>query len=460
MKMVKVAKFGGTSLANAAQILKVCRIVKADRARRIVVVSAPGKRHGGDAKVTDLLIALAEARLAGRGAEPELAAVVARYAEIRKALALPPAAMTAIERDLRARLDADRSHRGRFLDRMKAAGEDNSARLVAAALTKQGVPARYLSPKTAGLRLTDNPGNATVLPESYANLAQSLADTRKVIVFPGFFGFTRGGDVVTFPRGGSDITGAILAAAVKAAEYENFTDVDSVFAVDPRIVPDAKAIDLLTYREMRELAYSGFGVFHDEAIVPAVQARIPVRIRNTNKPRAPGTRVVPTRAYASGGVVGIASADGFCTLNLDKYLMNREIGFSRRLLQIVEEEGLSYEHVPSGIDTISVVLRESSLSESKKARIIDRCRNELKADDAEFETGLALIMIVGEGMRYTVGLAARATGALAAAGVNIEMLNQGSSEISIMFGVKGVDRKKAVEALYEAFFKTGVPCES
>ncbi len=453
--IVKVAKFGGSSLSDAGQILKVIEIIKADPARRIVVVSAPGKRSAKDMKVTDLLIALAEARLAGQSGSAELAAVVARYADIRKALDLPRATLTAIERDLRARLDYDRSHPGRFLDLLKAAGEDNSARLVAAAFNKQGLPARYVSPKDAGLLLTDDPGNAAVLPESYPNLAKSLANTRKVIVFPGFFGHTKSGEVVTFPRGGSDITGAILAAAIGAAEYENFTDVDSVFAVDPRLVPGAREIALLTYREMRELAYAGFGVFHDEAIVPAVQARIPIVIKNTNHPEAPGTRIVPTRSYTSGGVVGIASADGFCTLSLDKYLMNREIGFGRRLLQIIEEEGVSYEHVPSGIDNISVVLREANLSEEKKAHILKRCLDELKADDAEFEAGLALIMVVGEGMRYTVGLAHRATAALADAGVNIEMMNQGASEISMMFGVKSVDRKKAVKALYEAFFETG-----
>jgi aspartate kinase len=339
-------------------------------------------------------------------------------------------------------MESDRANTGLFRDLLKAAGEDNSARISAAAFAKMGLPARYLSPRQAGLILTDDPGNATVLPESYANLAKSLADTREVIVFPGFFGCTKAGGTVTFPRGGSDITGAILAAAVKASEYENFTDVDSVFAVDPRIVSNAKAINLLTYREMRELAYAGFGVFHDEAIVPAVQAHIPICIKNTNRPEAPGTRIVPTRSYTSGGVVGIASADGFCTLSLDKYLMNREIGFGRRLLQIIEEEGLSYEHVPSGIDNISVVIRETSLPEGKKQHILARCKNEL-----------ALIMVVGEGMRYTVGLARRATAALADAGVNIEMMNQGASEISMMFGVKDSDRKKAVKALYEAFFE-------
>jgi aspartate kinase len=258
--------------------------------------------------------------------------------------------------------------------------------------------------------------------------------------------------VATFPRGGSDITGAILAAAVKADLYENFTDVDSVFAADPRIVPEASPIALLTYREMRELAYAGFGVFHDEAIIPAVQAKIPICVKNTNRPEAPGTRIVPTRKYEGGAVVGVASADGFCAVYVDKYMMNREVGFGRRLLQIMEDEGISYEHAPSGIDNISVVFREKDFTKEKEERVLERIRNELVPDNIDLDRGLALVMIVGEGMHYTVGVAARATTAMANAGVNIEMQNQGSSEISMMFGIKAMDRKKAVQALYAAFF--------
>lgn len=449
---LKVAKFGGTSLADAAQLMKVFRIVRADPARRIVVVSAPGKRHAGDTKVTDLLIALAQAKLEGRSVEAGLAGVVARFAEIQKAVELPDDALREIERDLRERLGKGVSNPGRFLDSLKAAGEDNCAKLVAGLFVKQGVPARYVSPAAAGLVLSDEPGNATVLPEAYAALAKALREPKDVLVFPGFFGVTRGGEVVTFPRGGSDITGAIVAAAVKADLYENFTDVDSVFAVDPRIVPEAQSIELLTYREMRELAYAGFGVFHDEAIVPAVHARIPICIRNTNRPDAPGTRIVPERAYTPGRVVGIAAAEGFCTLCVSKYLMNREVGFVRRLLQILEDEGLSFEHAPSGIDNTSVILREAGMTGAQQARVVERVLRELGADEAEFEHGMALIMLVGEGMRYAVGHAAKATGALGAAGVNIEMMNQGASEISMMFGVKTVDRKRAVKALYDAFF--------
>ena len=450
---MKVAKFGGTSVADAGQILKIFDIVKADPDRRIIVVSAPGKRHKTDTKVTDLLIACAEAMLKHGAADAELAAIVARFAEIQKDLGVPESVTYDIENDLRQRLALDRKHHGKFMDSMKAAGEDNCAKLVAAAFKQKGMDAHYVSPREAGMLLSAEFGNAQVLEKSYAKLA-ALRDRPGVTIFPGFFGYTEAGEVATFPRGGSDITGAILAAAVKADVYENFTDVDSVYACDPRIVPEAPAISLLTYREMRELAYAGFGVFHDEAIVPAVQANVPICIKNTNRPSAPGTQIVPERTYAAGGVVGVASADGFSTLYISKYLMNREVGFGRKLLQILEHENISYEHAPSGIDNTSVIVRSKELSATKEAHVIARIKAELAPDDVEIEHGLSLLMVVGEGMRYTVGLAAKATHALAAAGVNIEMLNQGASEISIMFGVKEADRKKAVRALYHALFAT------
>jgi aspartate kinase len=222
--------------------------------------------------------------------------------------------------------------------------------------------------------------------------------------------------------------------------------------MDPRIVPDAPAIDLMTYREMRELAYAGFGVFHDEAIIPAVHAKIPICIKNTNRPEAPGTMIAPTRSNEERVVVGISSADGFCAIYIDKYMMNREVGFGRRLLQILEEEKISFEHTPSGIDNMSVILESSELSADREALVVKRIEAELLPDKVTVEHGLALLMVVGEGMHYTVGMAARATRALGDAGVNIEMINQGASEISMMFAVKETDRKKAVSALGHAFF--------
>ncbi len=450
--MIKVCKFGGSSLADAEKINAVCDIVAADPERRIVVVSAPGKRDRSDRKVTDLLIRCAEAALAGESHESALSAIAERFAAIGRDLNLSPSVAESVEKDLRARLAGDKTHRARFLDSLKAAGEDNCARLVAAVLHGRGLDARYLNPGDAGLLLSDEYGNAQLLPESYDNLA-ALRSAKGITVFPGFFGCTRDGGIVTFPRGGSDITGSILAAAVKADAYENFTDVDSVCAMDPDLEPGIRPIPHLTYREMRELSYAGFGVLHDEAIVPAVQAGIPIRIKNTCAPDAPGTLITLSRQDVTGHPVGIAYTGGFMSILVFKYLMNREIGFGRRALQIIEEEGLSFEHMPSGIDSLSLILREADVDETAEKRIVERFRNELGATECTVERGLALVMIAGEGMVHHVGVAATAARALADAGVNIEMLDQGASEISIMFGVKAADAKKAVRALYRAFFE-------
>lgn len=447
---MKVCKFGGSSLAGPDAVRHVCGVVRSDPDRRIVVVSAPGKRNADDAKVTDLLIACANRRLDGESADHECAAIVARYEEICRSFDLSPALVAELERDLRGRLDGDRSHRGRYMDAAKAAGEDLCAKMVAAALGSLGVDARYLDPREAGLLLSDEYGNAQLLPESYDNLA-ALRDARGVTVFPGFFGYTREGDVVTFPRGGSDITGSILAAAVGADVYENFTDVGAVLAVDPRIVPDARPVGELTYREMRELSYAGFSVLHDEAVLPVVEAGIPICIKHTFHPDEPGTRVVATRDHAGEEVVGIACGHGFCQISLSKYLMNREIGFGRRMLQVLEEEGLSYEHIPSGIDEVSIILSQEGFDHDTEQRILARFRKDLGVSRAEVERGLALIMVVGENMRFHVGIAAKATRAIADAGVSIEMMNQGASEISMMFGVKEDVCAAAVRSLYDAF---------
>jgi aspartate kinase len=449
---MKVCKFGGSSLADAACISGACDIVLADDARRIMVVSAPGKRDAADVKITDHLIGCGERTFAGEDGHQGLEPVVNRFAEIQQNLGLTEDITGEITALLRQRLDADRTDVARYTDGLKAAGEDCCARLVAAEFRRRGHPGRYVDPGQAGLLMLDEGGQARVLPESYENLS-SLADTQDIIVFPGFFGYTPQGAIITFSRGGSDITGSILAAAVGAELYENFTDVDSVFAADPRIVSDAAAIPELTYREMRELAYAGFNVLHDEAIIPAVRSGIPIQIRNTQKLEAPGTTIVPEHRGAFARVVGIACAEGFCTIYVRKYLMNREIGFGRRLLQILEEEEIPYEHLPSGIDDMSIILKEAVLSPDKETRVTERIRTELEVDDVEVERGLALLMVVGEGMRYNVGVSAKATRALADNKVNIEMMNQGSSEISIMFGLKSEDRERAVSALHAAFFE-------
>ena len=453
---MKVCKFGGSSLADAAQLNKVIDIVLADPARRIVVVSAPGKRQSGDTKVTDLLIALAETALKGENTDRQFGAVVERYAEMAAELKLGDEIVRTIEADLKSRLSqVSRLAPSEFLDLLKAAGEDNNAKLVAVAFEKRGKKARYASPKDTGMILEGSFGDATLNPDSYAKLARAFSNFEGIVIYPGFFGYTKEGKVATFPRGGSDITGSILAAAVCADVYENFTDVDSVYPCDPRIVAEVKegeGIPTMTYREMRELAYAGFGVFNDDAVIPAVKARIPINIRNTNHPAEPGTMIQQSRRVVPGTVVGVASADGFCNIVVEKYLMNRQIGFGRRLLQVLENEGISYEHMPSGVDSQCVVVKEQYLPKDKEHRIIQKLREELNPDFVTIERDLTMLMVVGEGMCYTPGMLAKACLALASAGISMSMVNQGSSEVSFMLAIRSQDRDMAVRALYKAFF--------
>lgn len=448
---MKVVKFGGSSLASGDQLRKVLSIVSADDKRKIIVVSAPGKRFADDDKVTDLLIQCAEAKLNGDDETKWADKVLLRYELIAEELDLPQSIIDQIKTDLHTRLASDRNNREKYMDLVKASGEDNLAKLAACFFKQSGLSAVYVNPWEAGLRVSEEPGNAQVLPESYGQL-RKLQEIDGIVVFPGFFGCSHNGDVYTFSRSGSDVTGSILAKAVDADVYENFTDVDAVYSVNPNIVREPKAIQDLTYREMRELSYAGFTVLHDEALAPAFSAGIPVHIKNTNNPSAQGTKIVSSRQFMKEPVVGIASDEGFCSLYIHKYLMNREIGFGRKVLTILEEYGISYEHTPSGIDDISVIIRESQLNTEIEESIVKRIKEELHAEEVKFEHSLALIMVVGEGMRRNVGTMARASKALARAKVNIEMINQGSSEVSMMFGVKEHEEARAVQALYEEFF--------
>ncbi|SFL58066.1 aspartate kinase [Salibacterium qingdaonense] len=450
---MKVAKFGGSSLADAEQIKKVSDIITSDTERKFIVVSAPGKRSDEDRKVTDLLIELGETYLEYGSAEETLQLVVERYRSIAEGLGLSNDIVTTIENDIRNRLAYNVSDSGRFMDQMKAAGEDNNAKVIARYLQSIGFVAEYVNPRDAGLLVSDTPGNAQILDEAYDHL-YSLRERDGISIIPGFFGYSKEGGLVTFPRGGSDITGSIVAAGVQASLYENFTDVDSVFAANPTVVDHPCSIKRMTFREMRELSYAGFGVFHDEALIPAFKSNIPVCVKNTNNPSADGTMIINEREYAMNPVIGIAADKGFSTIYVRKYLMNREVGFGRRLLGILEDEGISYEHIPSGIDDTSVIVEKDQLNPEKEERILHRIKNELNADDVYFEKDFAMIMLVGEGMHETVGIAARATKAMSEQGVNIEMINQGSSEVSLAFGIHDEDVDKAIRGLYEEFFST------
>jgi len=464
---MKVCKFGGTSVASAEQIKKVVAIIKEDSTRKIIVVSAPGKRFEDDVKVTDLLIILSEAALYGGDVEGTLNKVMNRYALIAEGLGLETEIMEVIKSDLHKRLLFDKSHSTIFSDQLKASGEDNLAKIVAAYLVSIGLNAEYINPHEAGLIVTGWPERTQALPEAYKSLSE-LRNNVSICVFPGFFGFTKEGILRTFDRGGSDITASILAAAVNANLYENFTDVDCVFVANPKIINNPVEIERMTYREMRELSYAGFAVLHDEALMPAFQKSIPVCIKNTNNPLAPGTMIVSEREVSLRPVTGISADSGFSTLYVSKYLMNREIGFGRKLLQILEDEGISYEHTPSGIDNISVILRSNQLTEDKEARILNRIKNELQAEDVQIRSDLSMVVLVGEGMNNSIGLAARATAAISRTGANIEMINQGSSEVSLVFGVLMInqgssevslvfgvlkkDETKILNELYKEFF--------
>ena len=450
---MKVCKFGGSSVANAEQILKIIDIVTADPERRVVVVSAPGKRFKDDEKVTDMLIACAALAIDGNDYSAHVEKVVARFAAIGETLELSISLTRFVREELNRRLAVAIDIPGKFMDSIKALGEEFAARLCAEAFTQRGFPAQYVDPRDAGMLLSDEYGQAQLLPESSALLNAYLTPIDEIMIFPGFFGTTRSGDVATFPRGGSDITGAILAAALDAKVYENFTDVDSVYPVDPRMVPDVRGgIAEMTYREMRELSYAGFGVFHDEAVLPAIRAKVPINIRNTNHPDEPGTFVLPERITTPGRVIGIASSAGFGSVFVEKFLMNREVGYAAKLLKIFSDEGLPIEHVPTGVDSVSVVLRDSLFCGDVKTRILDRITTELAPDRVDYEAGLGLVMVVGEGMRYTVGTCARVVGILSCAGVNIEMINQGASEITMMFGIRDTSLVTAVRALYAELF--------
>jgi aspartate kinase len=448
---MKVVKFGGTSLASGSQFKKVADIVTSDNDRKIVIVSAPGKRHISDSKVTDLLINCANAYFDFKVADKEIACVLERYSDIVSELEMDTNILETIENDLHSRLTAKWTSRESFIDLMKASGEDNSAKLVAAYFNHLGYKSTYVNPKDAGLLLSSDYGNADVLPESYDNLS-NLKHIDGIIIFPGFFGYSKDGEVVTFPRGGSDITGSIIAASVNADLYENFTDVDFVYSANPNVIKNPLPIKSLTYREMRELAYGGFSVLHQETLEPVYRKGIPVSIKNTNNPSTEGTKVSIKRTLDNGPVVGIACDSGFCSLFVSKFLLNKEIGFSRGILKILESESISYEHIPSGIDNISVIIRSDTLTREKEERILQKIKDTTNAEEAFFEKELSLIMVVGEGMMHNIGIAARATTALSRSNVNIEMINQGSSEVSMMFGINEVDSDVAIESLYNEFF--------
>ena len=448
---MKVVKFGGSSLASAGQLEKVFNIVQSDSERRFVVVSAPGKRNAEDTKVTDALIKYYREYVDGKDVTASQEWIINRYQAMVDELGFSANSMKKIAENIISLANLPINDNEFLYDTFLAAGEDNNAKLIAEYFTFRGLPARYVHPKKAGIIVSSEPGNARILPSSYDKI-EELRNAEEVLVIPGFFGVTVDNQICTFSRGGSDITGSIVAAGVKADLYENFTDVDGIFAAHPGIIKHPHSIKELTYREMRELAYAGFSVLHDEALLPAYRGRIPLVIKNTNNPSHPGTRIVLDHTDQTLPVVGIAADDGFVSINISKYLMNREVGFGRKVLQILEDLNIRFEHMPTGIDDLSIVLRNRELTPIKEAEILRQLKTKMEVDKAEIEHGLSIIMIVGENMKSHVGVTATATSALSNQNVNLAMISQGASEVSVMFVVKTEEKEKALQALYAAFF--------
>jgi aspartate kinase len=429
-----VAKFGGTSLANAAQFRKVHSIIMENPERRYIVPSAPGKRNSDDYKITDLLY-LCHAHVNQAISFDEVFNVISnRYLEIISDLGLSldlKPYLAEIKEKIAEGASADYvASRGEYLNGIIL------AKLIGYDFVDPGQVVIFNDRGQLDLELAQN------------NLAKVLTKSPKAVV-PGFYGATSTGQVKTFSRGGSDISGSLVARSVEADLYENWTDVSGFLMADPRIVKDSKPMAKITYRELRELAYMGATVLHEESVFPVRQAGIPINIKNTNDPGHPGTIIV-NEAESNDSITGIAGKKDFTVIAVEKEMMNSELGFGRKLLSIMEANTVSFEHIPTGIDTMSVVIADSQLN-GKLEKILEEIRNQCKPDSLEVYPNMALIATVGRGMVYTPGIAAKLFNALAQSNINVRMIDQGSSELNIIVGVHTTDFEKAVQAIYQAF---------
>ncbi len=439
---IKVVKFGGSSLADAEHFRQVASIVKADPARRYVIPSAPGKRSSDDTKVTDMLYTLYE--LVKSRASKEV--IDAHYEKIKERY-------NSIISELGINLDLSGEY-----EYIKNAVLHSSGRDFAASRGEYlngMILAKYL-----GFDFIDAENviyfkeNGSFDEEKTNDVLSLELRDHKYAVIPGFYGTNPNGNIVTFSRGGSDITGSIVARAAEADLYENWTDVSGFMMADPRVIKKPSAIDTITYRELRELSYMGATVLHEDAIFPVRYAGIPINIKNTNRPEDKGTMIV---SQASGYdtehvITGIAGKKGFSVLTIEKDMMNAEVGFGRKVLECLEDFGISFEHLPSGIDTMSVIIRNEQIN-GHEDRVIQAVTRRTKPDSVTLEGGLALIAVVGRGMVKARGTAARVFNSISNAGVNIKMIDQGSCELNIIIGVDEHDFEKALNAIYDEFVK-------
>ncbi len=434
--MVKVVKFGGSSLADANQFKKVGNIIRAEEERKYVVPSAPGKRNSKDIKVTDMLYACYALADQDKDFSDALAKIKARYDEIIAGLELSTdltEEFKTIEKNFKAKAGVQyAASRGEYLNGI----------IMADFLGYEFLDA-------ATVIFFDNEGNF-LSEDTNAALSKKLKTMDKVVL-PGFYGATREGVVKTFSRGGSDITGSILARAAGADIYENWTDVSGFLVADPRIVKDPQVINTITYKELRELAYMGASVLHEDAIFPVRKAGIPINIRNTNIPTDPGTMIVENTCKQSEyTITGVAGKKGFVSINIEKDQMNSEIGFGRRALEAFELSGISFEHMPSGIDTMSVFVHQPEF-EGKEQQVLAAIHRLTDPDSIDIDSDVALIAVVGRSMKSNRGVAARIFAALAHNKINIKMIDQGSSELNIIIGVSNGDFENAIRSIYDVF---------
>ncbi len=435
---LKVLKFGGSSLADAEHFRQVAEIVKSEPTRRYVVASAPGKRNSADTKVTDLLYKCYALACDEEDITEVFQEIMDRYNGIIADLGIELDLTEAFEKIRFSMLH----NSGR--DYVASRGEYLNAMILAKYLGFDFVDA-----KKVVFFNEDGSFNA----EKTNDVMREALSVREYAVIPGFYGSMPNGTIKTFSRGGSDITGSIVARAASATLYENWTDVSGFLMADPRIIDNPKPIKTITYRELRELSYMGATVLHEDAIFPVRYSKIPINIKNTNAPSDPGTFIVPeTDDVSEYTITGIAGKTGFSNITIEKAMMNSELGLGRRVLQVLEENGISFEHFPSGIDTMTVVVATKSLQEKRADVLAGICKN-INPDNVYVEENLALVAIVGRGMVKAKGTAARIFTALANAGVNIRMIDQGSSELNIIVGVDANDYITALNAIYEEFVK-------
>ena len=435
---LKVLKFGGSSLADAEHFRQVAEIVKSDPTRRYVVASAPGKRNSGDSKVTDLLYKCYALACDEEDITEIFDEIKARYNGIIEDLGIELDLTEAFEKIRFSMLH----NSGR--DYVASRGEYLNAMILAKYLGFD-----FLDAKKVVFFNEDGSFN----PEKTNDVMRDALAIREYAVIPGFYGSMPNGTIKTFSRGGSDITGSIVARAASATLYENWTDVSGFLMADPRIIDNPKPIKTITYKELRELSYMGATVLHEDAIFPVRYSKIPINIKNTNIPGDPGTFIVPETDEVSDYIItGIAGKTGFSNITIEKAMMNSELGLGRKVLQVLEENGISFEHFPSGIDTMTVIVSTKGLQEKRADVLAGICKN-INPDNVYVEENLALVAIVGRGMVKAKGTAARIFVALADAGVNIRMIDQGSSELNIIVGVDSNDYITALNAIYKEFVK-------